>query len=308
MALALEKERLFFQIYQSLEKELLGMTDYIHFSENNLDVYSVKLANFILRANVESESLLKELFKRTEHYKGLTKKEKNLELENNTYTEVNEVYKLDKKTIYIASEIFYFQDKYSEPFIPFKYKKNGKDSHKIYNSIKHDKVNNLKKADLETAINMLGTLFVLNLCFYPELAYKEDNERSKIFRGRKAFIEPLFLSGISEIDKLDKDEVEEYFESCSYYEWIQYPELINPREYALKEINFMLKNYKDETNRTLDELLKSKWKKGRIIESGNYPFLLSVPVIYPNNAKNISMLHNEAEKFYLALEEERNIK
>ena len=48
MALALEKERLFFQIYQSLEKELLGMTDYIHFSENNLDVYSVKLANFIL--------------------------------------------------------------------------------------------------------------------------------------------------------------------------------------------------------------------------------------------------------------------
>ena len=127
MALALEKERLFFQIYQSLEKELLGMTDYIHFSENNLDVYSVKLANFILRANVESESLLKELFKRTEHYKGLTQKEKNLELENNTYTEVNEVYKLEKKTIYIASEIFYFQDKYSEPFIHFKYKKNGKD-------------------------------------------------------------------------------------------------------------------------------------------------------------------------------------
>ena len=63
------------------------MTDYIHFSENNLDVYSIKLANFILRANVESESLLKELFKRTEHYKGLTQKEKNLELENNTYTE-----------------------------------------------------------------------------------------------------------------------------------------------------------------------------------------------------------------------------
>ena len=59
MPRALEKERLFFQIYQSLEKELLEMTDYIHFSENNLDVYSVKLANFILRANVECESLLK---------------------------------------------------------------------------------------------------------------------------------------------------------------------------------------------------------------------------------------------------------
>lgn len=58
------KRKTFFQIYQSLEKELLEMTDYIHFSENNLDVYSVKLANFILRANVECESLLKELYKK----------------------------------------------------------------------------------------------------------------------------------------------------------------------------------------------------------------------------------------------------
>ena len=72
MPRALEKERLFFQIYQSLEKELLEMTDYIHFSENNLDVYSVKLANFILRANVECESLLKELYKKTKHFNSLS--------------------------------------------------------------------------------------------------------------------------------------------------------------------------------------------------------------------------------------------
>ncbi|WP_349652074.1 hypothetical protein [Lactococcus lactis] len=68
----MEKERLFFQIYQSLEKELLDMTDYIHFSERNLNVYSVKLANFILRANVETGSLLKELLKRTDYYNGLS--------------------------------------------------------------------------------------------------------------------------------------------------------------------------------------------------------------------------------------------
>lgn len=34
--------------------------------------------------------------------------------------------------------------------------------YQIYNSIKHDKADNLEKADLETEINMLGTLFILN--------------------------------------------------------------------------------------------------------------------------------------------------
>jgi hypothetical protein len=282
------------------------MTDYIHFTENNLDVYSVKLANFILRANVECESLLKELYKRTEHFEGLSKREQNIALENNTYTQVNAEYKLDNKTIYIASEIFYFQGRYSELFTPFKYEKNGKDSHKIYNSIKHDKVNNLKKADLETAINMLGTLFVLNLCFYPELIEKAQDERSKIFRGRKAYIEPLFLSGISEIDNLDKDEVEEYFESCCYYEWV--PELIEPREYALREINFMLENHKDEINRTLDDLITTKGEIGKVFEARNYPLLLSVPVTYLKTTENISVLHNGAKKFYECLKEEKETK
>lgn len=240
MPRALEKERLFFQIYQSLEKELLEMTDYIHFSENNLDVYSVKLANFILRANVECESLLKELYKKTKHFNSLSEAKQSKALENSTYREVNAVYKLDKKKIYIASEIFYFQEKYSEPFIPFVYKKNKKDPIQIYNAIKHDKVNNLEKADLETAINMLGTLFILNSYFFPELIQKEQDDRSKIFRGKRAYIEPLFLSMFDKIDKLNKDEVENYLSSCLYFEWISDYYLTENLPYHISDISGML--------------------------------------------------------------------
>lgn len=192
MPKALEKERLFFQIYQSLEKELLEMTDYIHFSENNLDVYSVKLANFILRANVECESLLKELYKKTKHFNSLSEAKQSKALENSTYREVNAVYKLDKKKIYIASEIFYFQEKYSEPFIPFVYKKNKKDPIQIYNAIKHDKVNNLEKADLETAINMLGTLFILNSCFFLNLFKRNKMTAPKYLEVREPILNPYF--------------------------------------------------------------------------------------------------------------------
>lgn len=305
MALALEKERLFFQIYQSLEKELLGMTDYIHFSENNLDVYSVKLANFILRANVESESLLKELFKRTEHYKGLTQKEKNLELENNTYTEVNEVYKLEKKTIYIASEIFYFQDKYSEPFIPFKYKKNGKDSHKIYNSIKHDKVNNLKKADLETAINMLGTLFILNSCFFPELIQKEQDDRSKIFRGKRAYIEPLFLSMFDKIDKLNKDEVENYLSSCLYFEWISDYYLTENLPYHISDISGMLENHLNDVNLPLDTLIEKRNKNEYLYDDLNYPVLFKYSTVITNTGEDINYFRKKSEQIFKALLEKQ---
>ena len=305
MALALEKERLFFQIYQSLEKELLGMTDYIHFSENNLDVYSVKLANFILRANVESESLLKELFKRTEHYKGLTQKEKNLELENNTYTEVNEVYKLEKKTIYIASEIFYFQDKYSEPFIPFKYKKNGKDSHKIYNAMKHDKVNNFKKADLETAINMLGTLFILNSCFFPELIQKEQDDRSKIFRGKRAYIEPLFLSMFDKIDKLNKDEVENYLSSCLYFEWISDYYLTENLPYHISDISGMLENHLNDVNLPLDTLIEKRNKNEYLYDDLNYPVLFKYSTVITNTGEDINYFIKKSEQIFKALLEKQ---
>lgn len=304
MPVVLEKERLFFQIYQSLEKELLEMTDYIHFSDNNLDVYSVKLSNFILRANVESESLFKELFKRTEHYKGLTKKEKNLELENNTYTEVNAVYKLDKKTIYIASEIFYFQDRYSEPFTPFKYEKNGKDSHKIYNSIKHDKVNNLKKADLETAINMLGTLFILNSCFYPELINKHQDERSKIFRGRRAYIEPLFLSMFDEIDKLNKDEVENYLSSCLYFEWISDYYLTKNLPYYVSDIKGMIEEHIIDVNLPLDTLIEKRNKNEDLYDDLNYPVLFKYSTVITNTGEDINYLREKAEQIFEALLEE----
>ena len=294
MPRALEKERLFFQIYQSLEKELLEMTDYIHFSENNLDVYSVKLANFILRANVECESLLKELYKKTKHFNSLSEAKQSKALENSTYREVNAVYKLDKKKIYIASEIFYFQEKYSEPFIPFVYKKNKKDPIQIYNAIKHDKVNNLEKADLETAINMLGTLFILNSCFFPELIQKEQDDRSKIFRGKRAYIEPLFLSMFDKIDKLNKDEVENYLSSCLYFEWISDYYLTENLPYHILDISGMLENHLNDVNLPLDTLIEKRNKNEYLYDDLNYPVLFKYSTVITNTGEDINYFRKKS--------------
>lgn len=274
MPIIMEKERLFFQIYQSLENELLEMTDYIHFSDKNLNVFSVKLANFILRANVECESLLKELFKNTFYYNSLSKEERKEKLKSSTFTYVNKEYNLLEKEVIISSEFFFFEDKYSEGFTPFKYKKNKRDLHKIYNSIKHDKVNNLYKADLETAINVLAVLFILNLYFYPELVFRNQDVRSKIFRGKQAFIEPIFWAAFDEVTALNREEVEKYLSTCIYLEWLDESFFEADEQHVLKEkrvINGMLKHHLSEINLSLNDFLHNRRNKNSRFFDFYYP-------------------------------------
>ncbi|MDN5629669.1 MAG: hypothetical protein L0G38_08935, partial [Lactococcus sp.] len=116
-ATLIQKEKLFFQIYRNLEKELLEMTDYIHFSEENLESFSINLATFILRCSVESESIMKELIKTTELYasrveQGLKKDKVFEQLRSN----ISNMYKLPNKKILIYSDTFYFSGKYSVDF------------------------------------------------------------------------------------------------------------------------------------------------------------------------------------------------
>lgn len=305
MPIIMKKERLFFQIYQSLENELLEMTDYIHFSDKNLDVYSVKLANFILRANVECESLLKELFKTTDYYESLSEKDKKKKLDNSTFVQVNKEYNLLEKKVFIASERFFFEEKYSEPFTPFKYNKNNRDLHKIYNSIKHDRVNNLHKADLETAINVLAVMFILNLYFYPELVYRDQDDRSKIFRGKIAFLEPVFWSTFDEITALDKKEVEEYLSACTYIEWLDDDYYYSTNKYQLTDekykINEMLRNRLKEINIPLNEFLQKRQvredRSNRFFDF-QYPtlFLTKKPTI--NLGFTLESVKDELEKVF----------
>lgn len=297
MDIRLEKERLFFQSYQILEKELLEITDYIHFTDENLNVFSIKFSNFIIRANVECESLLKELYKRTADFKDKDEKEKNEALEHSTFKQVNEVYHLDKKNIYLSSEIFYFKNKYNKPFIPCNFEKNEKDMRKIYNALKHDKVNNLIKADLETAINILGFLFVLNICFYPELIYKNQEERSRIFRGQKAYIEPLILSMFSELDRLKINEVEEYLDGCLYYE-----RLTSKLEdedipfYLITEFEHMCNDHKKDINRSIVELVREKNEYGKLYKCSKYPFLMEFPKLFVNDGCSLELFHKNAKE------------
>jgi len=53
---------LFWPVYKNLEKELLTLSHYVHISDDQANVYSMHIAELIIRCAVEIESISKELY------------------------------------------------------------------------------------------------------------------------------------------------------------------------------------------------------------------------------------------------------
>ena len=56
------KNNLYWNVYKSLERELLALAEIIHIDDKQLDVYSMKIADLLIRTSVEIESISKELY------------------------------------------------------------------------------------------------------------------------------------------------------------------------------------------------------------------------------------------------------
>lgn len=288
-----EKERIFFQIYRNLEKELIKMTDSIHFCEENLEVFSINLATFILRCNVESESIMKELYRRTDEYnEQISQEVSQKDIFKKLRDNISNKYKLRRKKIRIFSDIFYFKEKYSEDFSPFDYKDIHRENiPKIYNSLKHDRANNLHKATLEAAINSLGALFILNHYYNPR------HEDSAIFGPKKALIEPILLAGY-DLEKLPVEEVNSYLDECLSYEWF-YIDSWEHKERAIDEfknkIEHMVTEHREDINKSLHELQIMRITHKQLLRGFNDPFFLASYEVLPNVGESVQTIKQKLE-------------
>lgn len=67
----------------------------------------------------------------------------------------------------------------------------------------------------------------------------------------------------------------------------------------------MLDYHKEVINLSLDEMIEKLTLNESLFESLDYPLLLAVPLILPNDGKSISIIHEYAKEFYEALEQIR---
>ena len=173
---------LYYPVYKQIETEVIELAASIHFSDDQLSVYSLKIAELILRCAVEIESLAKDIYRN------------NLEKEPETpgaclnWMDAN--WKISSKEVFIVSPVFHIDS--FHVIKPFDYKdKSSEDFYSSYCAIKHDREKNLSKANLNTLIRSLAALYILNIYFLGERFHLgEDCHASKLDKsaGSRIFV------------------------------------------------------------------------------------------------------------------------
>ena len=58
------QENYYLPIYQQIEREVIDLTASIFFSDEQITVYSLKIADLIIRCSIEVESIVKDIYRR----------------------------------------------------------------------------------------------------------------------------------------------------------------------------------------------------------------------------------------------------
>lgn len=154
----------FWNAYKRLEKEVLELSEYIHVSDDQLDVYSLKIGDLLVRTAIEAETLVKLLY----HENGGTKPSgKDLYFDTDCFKLLEDKWTLSKKTIIVTAPSFFLTG--SRTLCPLhKAYKRGTSSSKwqvAYQAVKHDRVNNQKSGNVGNLLLALGALYILNIYY-----------------------------------------------------------------------------------------------------------------------------------------------
>jgi len=162
---------LYWPIYKNLEKDVIDLTNNIYFTDNQLGVYSIHIVELIIRSSTELESIAKDIYRR-EVGKDPSKP-------GDCFCWFDEQWNISKKQIVITTPYFYFRKSYKPAFAPFDYNSSDdekienyserKDFYSMYNSIKHDRVKNISKANINILIRVMAALYLLNVYYLNKL-------------------------------------------------------------------------------------------------------------------------------------------
>lgn len=171
----MNKLNLFWPVYKNLEREFLKLADYIHFTDEQLNVYSMHIADLIVRCAVEIEAISKELYCELGGNVSpvdVEGKPRDVYFDTDCIELLEQNWKLCKKQIMISATNFYFSDEANKILTPLhKANKRGTSGSKwkqAYQAVKHDRRNSLKKASIENLLHAIGALYILNLYYKNE--------------------------------------------------------------------------------------------------------------------------------------------
>ena len=159
---------IYWSVFKNIEKEFENLLYNIHLDDSQLNVYSSKITDLLLRTCSEVESISKELFIKEG---GILPENKYLNFEN-AIKYLNKKLKIEKKSIIINSYNCFISNRIIKPF-----QKNSKRTgtnkmtynwNNAYQNLKHSRFNSITFGNIENLLHGLSALFILNIYYKNE--------------------------------------------------------------------------------------------------------------------------------------------
>lgn len=246
---------LYWPVYKNIEREIVELSNQVHFDDSQLTVYSVKISELLIRCVVEIEAIAKELYFKNG---GVCPADRDLYFDTDCLNLLEQKWQLSKKKVIISSSNFYFQNVDNKVLNPLlKTNKRGSsaaDWKKAYQAVKHNRTDNLRKGNIKNLLKAMAALFLLNL-YYRDDKYSLKNYNETSFTEN---ISDLFNikvhtwhgDGVGENSYFKKED----FDECTYLiKWEddykkKWDEFIREQEKILNEIIFNHPNVSQYVN------------------------------------------------------------
>ena len=170
--------QLYWQVYKNLERELLNLADTIYINDEQQEVYSMRIADLLIRTVIEIEALSKELYLLNGGDGEIP--DEDMYFDTVCIKYLNEKWNMDAKVVMVVSPDIYFEKIENKVLHPLHnaHKRGKCDWKKAYQDVKHNRVKKLERGNIKHLIRGLAALYVLNL-YYKDTHYDGIKESAK---------------------------------------------------------------------------------------------------------------------------------
>ena len=181
--------RLYWQVYKNLEREFQSLAETIFINDRQQDVYSMKIADLLIRTAIEIEALSKELYLLNGGDANIP--DESMYFDTVCINHLNNLWNLDAKVAIVVSPDIYFEEVQNKTLRPLHHAhKRGKcDWKKAYQDVKHNRMKRLDRGNIKHLLHGLAALFILNL-------YYKDEHITKLKESEKNHIDASFGSSL----------------------------------------------------------------------------------------------------------------
>ncbi len=297
----------------NLEKELIALSNSIMFDDaegsHQLDTYSPKVSELLLRCATEIESISKDLYYLNGGERKSNRKGEEIEpkFDFDCLKFLDDAWQICSKQVSVSSANFFFTKPENKVITPLKgvYSKNGCLWNEAYQAVKHYRATSMNKATVRNLIHAMAALYVLNIYYRDEETLYRLGRR---FGNMAPFDNDNIVSFNSEVFSLSVRQFTQMGSNVPRRTGRSFPEAVYIRKYTDNSIQDLVNEWyepqKERFKKAKDILTKrpelKEWlEKGGVLKNENAHIVwqcLGRPLL---NKMNALKTFEEQKKFLL---------